>query len=41
MTVRLWEVETGRCMNTWNFDNIIYSVTWNPNLERPIIAVAT
>lgn len=39
-TVKLWEISTARCMNTWKFNNIIKKVAWNPNPEIPIFIVA-
>ncbi|OLY84372.1 Ribosome biogenesis protein ERB1 [Smittium mucronatum] len=32
-TARLWEVLTGYCIQTWKFDDTVYSVAWNPNPE--------
>ncbi|ORY07319.1 BOP1NT-domain-containing protein [Basidiobolus meristosporus CBS 931.73] len=40
-TVKLWEVSTGRCIQTWAFDEIITSVSWNPNRDLCFFAVAT
>ncbi|GER39853.1 ribosome biogenesis protein BOP1 homolog [Striga asiatica] len=39
-TVRIWEVETGRCLRTWDFGENIEQVAWNPLPELPILAVA-
>lgn len=39
-TVRLWEVETGRCTKTWEFDEAVQLVSWNPVPSLPILAVA-
>lgn len=40
--VRIWEVDTGRCMLSWypNNKNPILSVLFNPNPEIPVLAVA-
>ncbi|KAL1537741.1 Ribosome biogenesis protein 1 [Salvia divinorum] len=37
-TVRIWEVETGRCLQIWDIGEPINEVEWNP--ELPILAVA-
>ncbi|KAH9129931.1 hypothetical protein LEN26_008054 [Aphanomyces euteiches] len=39
-TVRLWEVETGRCLHTWNIGAIVQKVEWCPNKEHHVVAVA-
>lgn len=39
-TVRIWEVETGRCLQTWDIGEPIQDVAWNPVPELPILAVA-
>ena len=39
-TVKVWEVETGRCMQTFDFDEIVQAVAWNPNPAIPVLAVA-
>lgn len=39
-TVRIWEVETGRCLQTWDLGEPIEQVAWNPLLELPMLAVA-
>ncbi|KMZ67822.1 putative Ribosome biogenesis protein bop1 [Zostera marina] len=40
-TARIWEVENGRCLKIWQFDEAIQHVAWNPLPELPIIAVST
>ncbi|KAM7273303.1 hypothetical protein ACFE04_027967 [Oxalis oulophora] len=40
-TVRLWEVETGRCLKVWEFSEGVQHVAWNPVPELPILAIAT
>jgi len=40
-SVRLWEVDTSRCIKKWNFDGIVHSVTWNPQIHKPLLAVST
>ncbi|OQS04127.1 hypothetical protein THRCLA_03604 [Thraustotheca clavata] len=39
-TVRLWEVETGRCLHTWNIGAIVHKVEWCPNKDHHVVAVA-
>ncbi|EFH62119.1 predicted protein [Arabidopsis lyrata subsp. lyrata] len=39
-SVRIWEVETGRCLKIWQFDEAIHCVAWNPLFGFPILAIA-
>ncbi|OVA04256.1 WD40 repeat [Macleaya cordata] len=39
-TVRIWEVETGRCLRIWELGEAVQYVAWNPVPELPILAVA-
>ncbi|CAK7357107.1 unnamed protein product [Dovyalis caffra] len=39
-TVRLWEVETCRCIRVWEFSEAVQYVAWNPLPELPILAVS-
>jgi ribosome biogenesis protein ERB1 len=39
-TVRVWDVETGRCVHVWEFETLINCVKWNPNQSVAVIAVA-
>ncbi|KAL3814513.1 hypothetical protein ACJIZ3_015781 [Penstemon smallii] len=39
-TVRIWEVETGRCLRVWDIGETIAEVAWNPLPELPILALA-
>lgn len=39
--VKLWEVKTGRCMQTWTFDHSVYRVAWCPKSNSSLFAVAT
>ncbi|VVA93192.1 unnamed protein product [Arabis nemorensis] len=39
-SVRIWEVETGRCLHIWQFDEAIKCVAWNPLPDFSILAVA-
>ncbi|KAF0701117.1 Aste57867_8414 [Aphanomyces stellatus] len=39
-TVRLWEVETGRCLHTWDVGAVVHKVEWCPNKDHHVIAVA-
>ncbi|GAV86510.1 WD40 domain-containing protein/BOP1NT domain-containing protein [Cephalotus follicularis] len=38
-TVRIWEVETGRCLRVWEIGEAVQYVAWNPLPELPILAV--
>jgi ribosome biogenesis protein ERB1 len=40
-TVRLWEVDTSLCRNSWKFPDPVVHVTWNPNPQHHLVAVAT
>ncbi|KAI0229296.1 Ribosome biogenesis protein erb1, partial [Massospora cicadina] len=40
-TVRVWEVSTGRCLQTIALSGVIYSVAWNPNPSLALIAATT
>ncbi|KAJ7946583.1 Ribosome biogenesis protein BOP1-like [Quillaja saponaria] len=39
-TVRIWEIETGRCLRNWEVGEAVHSVAWNPSSEHPILAVS-
>ncbi|XP_010260498.1 PREDICTED: ribosome biogenesis protein BOP1 homolog isoform X2 [Nelumbo nucifera] len=39
-TVRIWEVETGRCLRIWDVGIAVQHVAWNPLPELHILAVA-
>ncbi|KZV48667.1 hypothetical protein F511_10353 [Dorcoceras hygrometricum] len=39
-TVRIWEVETGRCLRIWDLGDAIDEVAWNPLPALSILAVA-
>ncbi|KAF8019303.1 hypothetical protein BT93_G0090 [Corymbia citriodora subsp. variegata] len=39
-TVRIWEVETGRCRGVWTIGEPVQFVSWNPLSELPILAIA-
>ncbi|KAB1200760.1 hypothetical protein CJ030_MR0G006460 [Morella rubra] len=39
-TVRIWEVETGRCLRVWDIGEAVKSVAWNPLNELPVLAVS-
>ncbi|XP_022740823.1 ribosome biogenesis protein BOP1 homolog [Durio zibethinus] len=39
-TVRIWEVETGRCLRVWDIGEAVQHVAWNPLSELPILAVS-
>ena len=40
-TAIVWEVQTGRCIKRWQFEQKVISVSWNPNTELPVVAIAT
>ncbi|KAJ1523942.1 hypothetical protein ONE63_010491 [Megalurothrips usitatus] len=40
MTIKVWEVSTGRCMRTINVGGIVRSVCWCPNQALSLVAVA-
>ncbi|XP_006658508.1 ribosome biogenesis protein BOP1 homolog [Oryza brachyantha] len=37
-TIRVWEVETGRCIKVWNVGGVVHRVSWNPSPDRHILA---
>jgi ribosome biogenesis protein ERB1 len=39
-TIKIWEVETGRCLETHKLDGVVQCVAWNPNPNNSLIAVA-
>lgn len=39
-TVRVWEVETGRCLKVWEVGHPVHHVAWNPLPQLPILAVS-
>lgn len=39
-TVRIWEVETGRCLRVWDLGEAVQYVAWNPSPQLPILAVS-
>ncbi|TPX50523.1 hypothetical protein SeLEV6574_g00839 [Synchytrium endobioticum] len=39
-TVRIWDVTTGRCLQTWTLDSLVTSVSWNPNSTVGLVAIA-
>lgn len=39
-TVRLWEVQSGRCRKVWEMGAKVRKVQWNPNPTISILAVA-
>jgi len=38
-TVRVWEVDSGRCVGQWSVGECVYCVAWNPNSSIHLIAV--
>ncbi|KAK7256792.1 hypothetical protein RIF29_30281 [Crotalaria pallida] len=39
-TVRIWEVETGRCLRKWEVGEAVSSVAWNPLPDLHILAAS-
>ncbi|CAA3028530.1 ribosome biogenesis BOP1 homolog isoform X2 [Olea europaea subsp. europaea] len=39
-SVRVWEVETGRCLRVWDIGEPVQQVVWNPLPELPLLAIA-
>ncbi|XP_050375809.1 ribosome biogenesis protein BOP1 homolog [Argentina anserina] len=39
-TVRIWEVQTGRCLKIWKIGEAVTYVAWNPNPEYSVLAVS-
>uniref|UniRef100_N1QSZ6 Uncharacterized protein n=1 Tax=Aegilops tauschii TaxID=37682 RepID=N1QSZ6_AEGTA len=37
-TIRVWEVETGRCLKVFNVGADVHHISWNPSPDRPILA---
>jgi ribosome biogenesis protein ERB1 len=39
-TARVWDVQTGRCLQSWPFDSTVNRVAWNPNSTINVVAIA-
>ncbi|CAH0517998.1 unnamed protein product [Peronospora belbahrii] len=39
-TVRIWELETSRCLQVYNVGAVVHKLTWNPNKDHQVLAVA-
>ncbi|XP_031272587.1 ribosome biogenesis protein BOP1 homolog [Pistacia vera] len=39
-TVRIWEIESGRCLRIWEIGEAVQYVAWNPVHELPLLAVS-
>ncbi|CAM0879740.1 unnamed protein product [Alopecurus aequalis] len=37
-TIRVWEVETGRCLKVFNVGADVHRISWNPSPDKPILA---
>eukprot|EP01121_Diplochlamys_sp_Union-15-3_P008292 TRINITY_DN2196_c0_g1_i2.p1 TRINITY_DN2196_c0_g1~~TRINITY_DN2196_c0_g1_i2.p1 ORF type:complete len:603 (-),score=125.86 TRINITY_DN2196_c0_g1_i2:18-1826(-) len=37
-TIRLWEIETGRCINQWKLPGVVHRVAFNPNTSLCLFA---
>ena len=40
MTVKVWEIITGRCMKTFEMESKVKDIAWNPNPAVCLIACA-
>jgi ribosome biogenesis protein ERB1 len=40
-TVKLWEVNTGKCLRTWDFNSPSHQVVWCPLISKPIFAACS
>lgn len=41
MTIKIWEINTGRCLKTIDTGDVVYSVEWCPNSAISLILVAS
>ncbi|XP_078441418.1 transducin/WD40 repeat-like superfamily protein [Wolffia australiana] len=39
-SVRIWEIETGRCLKVWQLGESIEHIAWNPLPDLPILAIS-
>ncbi|KAL8008295.1 putative BOP1 domain, WD40-repeat-containing domain, WD40-repeat-containing domain superfamily [Plasmopara halstedii] len=39
-TVRIWELETTRCLHVYNLGAVVHKLAWNPNKDHQLLAVA-
>ena len=39
-TVKVWEVNSGRCLKTWDVAGVVKSLAWCPNTALSLLAVA-
>ncbi|KAF1795553.1 WD repeat BOP1/Erb1 [Phytophthora cactorum] len=39
-TVRIWELETARCLHVYNVGAVVHKLSWNPNKDHQLLAVA-
>ena len=39
-SMKIWEVDTGRCLRTWDMGGVVRSVAWCPNTALSLVAVA-
>ncbi|KAM0865572.1 hypothetical protein ACQ4PT_043173 [Festuca glaucescens] len=37
-TIRVWEVETGRCLKVFNVGADVHRISWNPSPDKPVLA---
>lgn len=40
-TIKIWEVNTGRCLKTIKTDSVVRSVEWCPNAALSLVLVAS
>ncbi|KAE8910517.1 Ribosome biogenesis protein [Phytophthora fragariae] len=39
-TVRIWELETARCLQVYKVGAVVHKLSWNPNKDHQLLAVA-
>lgn len=39
-TVKIWEINTGRCLRTIKLDDVVRSVEWCPNSAISLVLIA-
>lgn len=39
-TVRVWEIETSRCIKVWDVGEAVNHIAWNPLPELPILSIS-
>ncbi len=41
LSLKIWEISSGRCLNTFKTEEQIMCLAWNPNKDLSLIAIAT